>query len=50
MNGEPFMTKLLASVAFGLVLIGSSAAFAGEKTITLAVKHVLRGLPAHRQG
>jgi mercuric ion binding protein len=34
------MNKLLASVAVGLLLIGSSAALAGEKTITLAVKNM----------
>ncbi len=34
------MTKFLASVAFGLGLLASSAAFAGEKTVTLAVKNM----------
>ncbi len=34
------MTKVLASVAFALGLLASSAAFAGEKTVTLAVKNM----------
>ena len=34
------MTKLFASAAFGLGLLASSAAFAGEKTITLAVQNM----------
>ena len=34
------MSRLITSVAFGLVLLGSSAAFAGEKTVTLAVKNM----------
>jgi len=34
------MSKFITSVAFGLVLLGSSSAFAGEKTITLAVKNM----------
>lgn len=34
------MTKILTSAAFGLVLLASSAAFAGEKTVTLAVKNM----------
>ncbi len=34
------MTKFLTSVAFGLGLLASSAAFAGEKTVTLAVKNM----------
>ena len=34
------MTKLIASVALGLGLGASSAAFAGERTVTLAVKNM----------
>ncbi len=34
------MTKFLTSVALGLGLLASSAAFAGEKTVTLAVKNM----------
>jgi mercuric ion binding protein len=34
------MTKLLAYVAFSFALVASSAAFAGEKTITLAVNNM----------
>ncbi len=34
------MTKFLTSVAFGLGLLASSAAFAGEKTVMLAVKNM----------
>ncbi len=34
------MTKFLAPLAFGLGLLASSAAFAGEKTVTLAVKNM----------
>lgn len=34
------MTKLIASVALGLGLVASSAAFAGERTVTLAVKNM----------
>ncbi len=34
------MTKFLASVAFGLGLLASSAAFAGEKTVTLTVQNM----------
>lgn len=34
------MAKLIASVALGLGLVASSVAFAGEKTVTLAVKNM----------
>ena len=34
------MSKLLTSVAFGLALFASSTAFAGERTITLAVQNM----------
>jgi mercuric ion binding protein len=34
------MAKLLTSVALGLGLLASSAAFASEKTVTLAVKNM----------
>jgi mercuric ion binding protein len=34
------MSRLITSVAFGLVLLGSPAALAGEKTVTLAVKNM----------
>ena len=34
------MTKLIASAVLGLGLVASSAAFAGEKTVTLAVKNM----------
>lgn len=34
------MTKIVASVALGLGLVASSVAFAGEKTVTLAVKNM----------
>jgi mercuric ion binding protein len=34
------MSKLLPSAALGLGLIASSAAFAGEKIVTLAVKNM----------
>ena len=40
MNGEQPMIKLMASVSLGLGLVASSAAFAGERTITLAVKNM----------
>src|SRR6185437_1616454 len=40
MNGENPMTKLIASVTLGLGLVASSAAFAGERTVTLAVKNM----------
>src|SRR5215831_4966401 len=40
MNGERTMTSFLASVALGLGLVTSSLAFAGEKTVTLAVKNM----------
>src|SRR5262249_14079377 len=40
MNGERTMTRFLASVALGLGLVTSSLAFAGEKTVTLAVKNM----------
>src|SRR5262245_2868974 len=39
-NGENLMTKVLAPVAFSLGLLTSSAALAGEKTVTLAVKNM----------
>ena len=34
------MAKLMASVAVGLGLVASSVAFAGERTVTLAVKNM----------
>lgn len=34
------MTKLLTSAAFGLGLLASPAAIAGEKTVTLAVQNM----------
>ena len=34
------MIKLMASVSLGLGLVASSVAFAGERTITLAVKNM----------
>ena len=34
------MSKLITSVAFGLFLLGSSAAVAGERTVTLAVQNM----------
>ncbi len=34
------MTKFLTSVAFGLGLLASSTAFAGEKTVTLTVQNM----------
>jgi mercuric ion binding protein len=34
------MAKLIASVALGFGLVASSVAFAGEKTITLAVQNM----------
>jgi periplasmic mercuric ion binding protein len=34
------MTKLLAGAAFTFAIVASSAAFAGEKTITLAVNNM----------
>jgi mercuric ion binding protein len=34
------MAKLMASVALGLGLVASSVAFAGERTVTLAVKNM----------
>ena len=34
------MTKLLTFTAFGLGLLTSSAAFAGERTVTLAVQNM----------
>jgi mercuric ion binding protein len=34
------MTKFLVSLAFGLGLLASSTAFAGERTITLAVQNM----------
>lgn len=34
------MSKLIASVAFGLVLLSSFGAIAAEKTVTLAVKNM----------
>jgi mercuric ion binding protein len=34
------MIKILVSAAFGLGLLASSAAFAGERTVTLAVKNM----------
>ena len=34
------MSKLLTSVAFGLGLLASSAALAGERTVTLAVQNM----------
>ena len=34
------MNKLLTSAAFGLCLFGSSSAFAGERTVTLAVQNM----------
>jgi len=34
------MTRFLTSAALGLGLLASSAAFAGEKTVTLAVKNM----------
>jgi periplasmic mercuric ion binding protein len=40
MNGEHLMAKLIASVALGLGLVASSTAFAGERTVTLAVKNM----------
>jgi mercuric ion binding protein len=40
MNGENPMTKALAAVVLGFGLLASPTAFAGEKTITLAVKNM----------
>jgi len=40
MNGEHPMPKLLTSVAIGVALFASSTAFAGERTITLAVQNM----------
>ena len=41
MNGRFHMNKLLLkSVALALCLLGSSTAFAAEKTVTLAVKNM----------
>src|SRR5262249_26890992 len=40
MNRERLMTKLFASVSFAIALISSSATFAGEKTVTLAVQNM----------
>ena len=34
------MSKIIVLAALGLSLLGSSAAFAGEKTVTLAVKNM----------
>ncbi len=34
------MAKLIASFALGFALVASSAAFAGEKTVTLAVQNM----------
>jgi mercuric ion binding protein len=34
------MNKLITSAAFALCLLGSSAAFAGEKTVTLSVQNM----------
>jgi mercuric ion binding protein len=34
------MTKLFASAAFGLGLLASSAAWAGERTVTLSVQNM----------
>ncbi len=34
------MSKLLTSAAFGIALLASSTAFAGERTITLAVQNM----------
>lgn len=34
------MSKIIVLAALGLCLLGSSAAFAGEKTVTLAVKNM----------
>lgn len=39
MNGEHTMTKL-AVIAFGLGMLASSSALAGERTITLAVQNM----------
>ena len=34
------MSKIIVQAALGISLMGSSAAFAGEKTVTLAVKNM----------
>ena len=39
------MIRLLASLAFGLVLLTSSIAFAEVRTVTLAVESNKRGRP-----
>jgi periplasmic mercuric ion binding protein len=38
MNGGNLMNKLLTSAALALLLVASSNAFAGERTVTLAVQ------------
>jgi periplasmic mercuric ion binding protein len=40
MNGEHPMSRMLACVAFGLALLVAPGAFAGERTITLAVQNM----------
>jgi mercuric ion binding protein len=40
MNGEIPVSKLLASAAIAVSVLASSATFAAEKTVTLAVKNM----------
>jgi periplasmic mercuric ion binding protein len=40
MNGEMRMTRLLTAFAIGFVVFASTAAFAAEQTVTLAVKNM----------
>ena len=44
------MKKLLTPAAFALGLIASSAALAGEKTVTLAVRTCFARPAPHREG
>jgi hypothetical protein len=37
-----------AAFAVGLVLLASSSAIAAERTVTLAVQNILRGVSSHR--
>jgi hypothetical protein len=46
MNGDHAMREFLGLATLAMGLIASSAAFAGEKTVTLA-EHVLRGLSSY---
>ena len=40
MNGDPTVTKLIASAAFLLAVVATSSALAAERTVTLAVQNM----------